>query len=127
MRTASGGVIGGGAMKKRRSAVSRGGPDALARLEAMMDRTSSALEALRTREAQRLQGLARDRDQLRRQLEERALPLGARVWEWVERLHADGTAARIRRLLQRLETFGDSAPILGPLGEEGGNARGRTG
>jgi hypothetical protein len=92
-----------------------------------MDRTASGLEALRTRQAQRLQDLARDRDRLKRQLEERARPQGARVWAWVERVHADGSAARVLRLLQRLETFADSMVILGPLGEEGGNGRGRTG
>jgi hypothetical protein len=113
--------------KTRSSAATRGGPEALARLEGLMDRTASRLEALRAREAQRLQDLARDRDRLKRQLEERALPHGVQLWEWVERVHADGSAARVRRLLQRLETFSDSALMLGPLGEEGGNARGRTG
>src|SRR5262245_22229635 len=111
-------------MKERgSSAANRAGPGALVRLEALMDRPASWLDALRTRRAERLQELARDRDRLKRQLEERAVPLGPRVWDWVERIHADGTAARVRHLLQRLETFADSALILGPLGEEGGNAR----
>jgi len=115
-------------MKKRSRSVAReGGPDALARLEGLMDRTASQLEALRSRQAQRLQDLARDRDRLKRRIEERAQPLGVEVWEWVERVHADGSAARVLRLLQRLETFADTLIILGPLGEEGGNGRGRTG
>jgi hypothetical protein len=103
------------------------GAEALDRLEGAMARTAARLEAIRARHAAGRETLERDRSQLRRQLEERACPLATRAWEWVERVHGDGSAARVRQLLQRLGTFADTVNVVGPLREDGTPGSGRTG
>jgi hypothetical protein len=115
-------------MKKRTAASpSENRSVALARLEGAMERTAARLDAIRARHAARLRALAGDRQQLQGKLEERARPLGASAWEWVQRVHGDGSAARVRHLLQRLGTFADSVQVLGPLREDGSDGRGGTG
>jgi hypothetical protein len=118
-------------MKKRarsgRSSGGSAGAGALERLEALMEKTAVQMESLRRHHAGRLLRLGRERVRLQERLDERVGPAGGRVWGWVEGIHRDGRAERVRRLLGKLGKFSDSIEILGPLGEDGKPHRGGTG